>query len=114
TLIEPQSEPVTVDDAKLFLRVDTSNTMDDSLIASLLTAARRWAEVYTRRRFIYQTVRLEMDFFPGYIIGGVGGGASHYAAAFMSGANAVLAGIRYAIQLPFPPVHHIAAFTYTD
>jgi len=114
TIIEPQSEPVTLGEGKLFLRLDASNTLDDDLLASLLVAARRWAEMFTRRRFIYQTVRLEMDFFPGYIIGGIGGGASHYATAFMSGANAVLAGIRYAIQLPYPPVHHIAAFTYTD
>ena len=33
-----------------------------------------------------------MDFFPGYIDARVVGGASHYAAVFASGANAVLAG----------------------
>jgi hypothetical protein len=114
TIIEPASEPVSLADAKQFLRLDSGFTDDDSLITSLIQAARRWAEVYTRRRFIYQTVRLEMDFFPGYIDGRVVGGASHYAAVFASGANAVLAGLRYAIQLPYPPVHRIAAFTYTD
>jgi hypothetical protein len=114
TIIEPQSEPVLLSEAKLFLRVDADNDQDDELITSLIAAARRWCEVYTRRRFLYQTVRLEMDFFPGYIIDGVGGGASHFATTFLSGANAVLAGIRYAIQLPFPPVRGIAAFTYTD
>jgi hypothetical protein len=112
TLIEPQTEPVTLADAKLYLRVDSSNTVDDALIASLITAARRFAEIYTRRRFLYQTVRLEMDYFPGSINPQLGG--SHYAAAMLSGANAVLAGIRYAIVLPYPPVHHIAAFKYFD
>ena len=114
TIIEPQSEPVLVDAMKQYLRLDTGFTDDDVLIGTLIQAARRWAEVFTRRRFIYQTVRLEMDFFPGYIDANVVGGASHYAAAFASGANLVLAGIRYAVILPFPPVHHIAAFSYTD
>lgn len=114
TIVEPQSEPVALGEMKQYLRIGLDFTDDDALIAALIEAARRWCEVYTRRRFIYQTVRLEMDFFPGYIIGGVAGNAQHYAVGFMSGANAVLAGIRYAIQLPFPPVHHIAAFTYTD
>ena len=114
TIIEPASEPVSLADAKQYLRLDSGFTDDDTLITSLIQAARRWAEVYTRRRFIYQTVRLEMDFFPGYIDGRVVGGASHYAAVFASGANAVLAGLRYAIQLPFPPVQRIVAFTYTD
>lgn len=114
TLIEPQSEPVTLDQAKQYLRLDSGFTQDDDLITGLIVAARRWAEVYTRRRFIYQTVRLEMDFFPGYIDTRVVGGASHYSAVFASGANAVLSGLRYAILLPYPPVHHIAAFTYTD
>jgi hypothetical protein len=114
TIVEPQSEPVVLGDMKQFLRLDAGFSDDDSLIAGLIQAARRWAEVYTRRRFIYQTVRLEMDFFPGYIDANVVGGASHYAATFASGVNLVLAGIRYAVQMPFPPVHHIAAFTYTD
>lgn len=114
TLIEPQSEPVTLTQVKQYLRLDSGFTDDDSLSSGLVQAARRWAEVYTRRRFIYQTVRLEIDFFPGYIDANVVGGASHYSATFASGANLVLAGLRYALQLPFPPVHHIAAFKYFD
>jgi hypothetical protein len=114
TIIEPQSEPVNLAAMKQYLRLDAGFMDDDDLILGLIQAARRWAETFTRRRFIYQTVRLEMDFFPGYIDANVVGGASHYAATFVSGANLVLAGIRYAIQMPFPPVHRIAAFKYFD
>lgn len=114
TIIEPQSEPVDLPTMKQYLRLDSGFTDDDTLINGLIQGARRWAEVFTRRRFIYQTIRLEMDFFPGYIDANVVGGASHYAATFASGANLVLAGIRYAVQMPLPPVHHIAAFKYVD
>lgn len=114
TIIEPKSEPVVLTDMKQYLRLDAAFTDDDTLIGGLIQAARRWAEAYTRRRFIFQTVRLEMDFFPGYIDANVVGGASHYAATFASGVNLVLAGIRYAVQMPFPPVHRIAAFKYFD
>jgi hypothetical protein len=114
TFVEPASEPVQLADMKSYLRLASGFTDDDPYISGLIMGARRWAEVYCRRRFLYQTVRLELDFFPGYISAGVAGGASHYAAAFASGANLVLAGLRYAIQLPFPPVYRLAAFTYTD
>lgn len=112
TIIEPSSEPVSLDDMKLFLRVDESNTMDDALIGSLILAARRWAEVYTQRRFVRQTLRLLMDFFPGYIDQKLVG--QNVSSPFVSGANAVLVGIRYAMRLPCPPIHDIAAFNYLD
>lgn len=51
---EPAKEPVTTDEAKLFLRVDT--TADDDLILSMIHAARMWCETYTGRSFITQTI----------------------------------------------------------
>lgn len=50
---EPSVEPVTLAEAKTFLRV--SDTTDDALITSLITAARARAESYTRRTFVYTT-----------------------------------------------------------
>lgn len=112
TIVPPVSEPVTLADAKLFLRLDAGFTDDDALIGSLIAAARRWSEVYTQRRFIRQTVRLLMDFFPGYIDFKLAG--QKVSSPFVSGANAVLVGIRYAIILPYPPVRAIVGFEYLD
>lgn len=59
---EPSIEPVTVAEAKLHLRVDTSS--DDGSIGNMISAARRWAEDYTGRRFIKQTWDFWLDRFP--------------------------------------------------
>ncbi len=59
---QPASEPITVDDAKIFLRV--VDDAEDGLITSLIKNAREWAERYTRRAFVTQTYRLSLDEFP--------------------------------------------------
>lgn len=58
----PALEPVTTAEAKLHLRVDGSD--EDALIGSLVSAARDYAERYTRRAFVSQVWRMYMDFFP--------------------------------------------------
>lgn len=55
----PDAEPVTLTEAKLYCRIDTSD--DDPLIDSLITAARRSAEAYTKRAFITQTLEARFD-----------------------------------------------------
>lgn len=59
----PATEPVALSDAKLHLKVDTSD--DDALITSLITAARARAEWHTGRAFITQSWRLWLDCWPG-------------------------------------------------
>lgn len=61
-LASPASEPVSLNEAKLWLRVDNSD--EDSLIAELIATARESAEIYTRRSFISQTLQLTLDAFP--------------------------------------------------
>lgn len=62
TLVSPPAvEPVSLADAKAFLKVDSAQ--DDSLINTLIASARRSAEEYTKRAFITQTWRLTMDGF---------------------------------------------------
>lgn len=110
TLVPPASEPVTLAQVKQYARVDYDT--DDALWLSLITAARNWCEVYCQRRFMMQTMRLLMDYFPGYIDYKLAG--QKVSSPFVSGANAVLVGIRYAIIPPYPRVRAIVNFQYQD
>jgi len=58
----PAAEPVTLDEAKAHLKVDTTD--DDALIASLITAARARAEWHTGRAFVTQSWTLWLDGWP--------------------------------------------------
>ena len=54
TLISaPSTEPLTLAEAKLFLRVDT--TAENALITGMIVAARQFVETYTRRSLVTQT-----------------------------------------------------------
>jgi len=59
----PAAEPMTVLEAKAHLRVDFPD--DDDYIAALITAARDYAEGFTRRAFLTQSWLLALDHFPG-------------------------------------------------
>lgn len=87
----PAAEPLTLADAKGFLRVDGAD--EDALITALVVAARRAGEAFTGRAWITQTWRLSLDFFPSR---GDGGGA------------------RGALELPLPPLQSVASVTTYD
>ncbi len=55
-VVEPASEPVTLAEAKLYLRVDGSD--EDTLISEMIVAARVAAEQYLRRSLITQQWKL--------------------------------------------------------
>lgn len=57
----PSAEPVSLSEAKAHLRVTSTN--EDSLINSLITAARMWAEDFTQRALITQTWEYKLDAF---------------------------------------------------
>lgn len=61
-LAGPELEPITLDDAKQFLRVEHDD--DDDLIASLIAGARIHIETQTRRALIGQRWRLTRDTWP--------------------------------------------------
>lgn len=61
-LTPPAAEPLSLADAKAFLRADTGD--DDALIAALLGAARQHIEALTRRALLLQTWRLVLDAWP--------------------------------------------------
>jgi hypothetical protein len=58
----PASEPVTLTEAKSYLRIDTSD--DDTMLTTFISVARQIAEDFTNRKFINQTWDLWMDVFP--------------------------------------------------
>lgn len=60
----PAIEPVSLAEAKLHLRVETTMTDDDTLIQALIVAARTTGEQITRRAFISQSWKMVMDQFP--------------------------------------------------
>jgi len=58
----PTAEPVTLEDAKLHLRVDHAD--EDTLISACIAAGREQAEAFTRRFIMPQTVELSLPAFP--------------------------------------------------
>lgn len=58
-------DPVTYDEAKVYLRVD--GDIEKPLVESLITAATEWAQVKTSRFFMRQTWDLNLDSFPAVI-----------------------------------------------
>lgn len=95
----PAEEPVSLIDAKLHLRVDFDE--DDTLIASLITAARLAAETKTGRQFTTARWKMVLDSFPGPSLMGVPAGQPF-----------TLPG--HAILLPKCPVQSVVSINYLD
>lgn len=60
--VPPATEPVSLFDAKMHLRVD--DTAEDALIERAITTARRWAEHHTGRAFVTQGHEAYWDAWP--------------------------------------------------
>lgn len=58
----PATEPVTLTDAKTFLKIDTTD--DDTLVSACITGARRFVEEQTKRALITQTWEYWLDGIP--------------------------------------------------
>lgn len=61
-IADPAAEPLTIDEAKLHLRVDFPD--DDTIITQLIVGARRFVEKATGRAFIDQKFLATLDGFP--------------------------------------------------
>jgi hypothetical protein len=108
----PLAEPVDLTELKEMLRLDPGDTSQDNVLATLRVAARDLCETITQRRFVRQSWRLMLDFFPGYIDMKLSG--TKVSQPFVSGSNALLVGIRYAVVLPYPPVRSLDNFIYQN
>ena len=85
-IVDPSAvPPVTLDEAKEWLRVD--GTDQDGTIDTLILAATEWAEGYTRRAFVDREIETTFGSFPA---------------------------INVDAYLPKPPVGNITAITYVD
>lgn len=60
--IPPVEEPLTLEEAKAQCRVDTQD--DDTLLTSLIIAAREWCERIDWRAYVTQTLQLWLDEWP--------------------------------------------------
>jgi uncharacterized phiE125 gp8 family phage protein len=95
----PTEEPVSLLEAKLHLRVDFDE--DDTLIASLITAARQAAETLTGRQLTTARWKQMLDCFPGPSLMGVPAGQTF-----------TLPG--HAILLAKAPVQSVVSINYLD
>lgn len=94
--VAPSSEPITLAEAKAWLRV--SGNDEDALIAALIDAARSYVETFTGRALMTQQWELALDSFP------VGCGYSGYVPALRS---------RH-IVLPRAPLVTVESVKYYD
>lgn len=90
----PGGEPISLEEAKAHLRVTSAS--EDSLIASLISAARQHAEDFTRRQLMTATFVQRMDRFPSEFSG------------------AVRSSCRNPIRVYRPPLQSVASITYID
>lgn len=113
----PAAEPVTLADAKSFLRVDLPD--DDPLISSLIVAARRAVETHLKQALVTQTWQLYLDSFPsagGYYnrairevwpsLGGLPSGLGFYPGMVPNSTGV--------IDIPLPPLQAVASVQYYD
>ncbi|HDR8924514.1 TPA: phage head-tail connector protein [Burkholderia vietnamiensis] len=111
----PAEELVTLEEAKLHLRVIDSS--EDALISLLISAARVHAENVCRRVFVTQKWDLFIDAFPFYTYYGVIPGyvpVDQLPAAWMTMRNYAVRFRGSKIDIPFPRLQSVDAVKYID
>ena len=104
---QPTIEPVSLDQAKAQLRVETTFTNDDALITGLIVAARQYCEKVMNRAIFNRNMQMTLDNFP----------FPDFGSTINSNDNFPLFS-RYwsdlAIRLPKPQCVSVANITYMD
>lgn len=103
----PASEPLSRDEAKAFCRIDAEDTSQDSLVDTLIAAARQRCEKTTRRALVTQTWRVTFDRFPGLVFVTPDYPGWEYLRLGADGDPRV-------IRLPRPPLQSVTSVQYVD
>lgn len=98
-LTQPSHEPVSLAEAKAFLRLISSD--QDDLVSALVTSARMATELLTNRCLVNQQFQLSFDRFPG-------------SWPFSYGFGSSLLSPYREIHIPRSPLYSIDEFTYTN
>lgn len=103
--VDPTLEPITLADARLALRLDTSGSPpsnpQDAYVSAAIKAAREWTEDFLERSLCLQTWTMKLDSFPGYV----------YSDALP---RILFAGEEAFIYLRRPPVIRVVSISYVD
>lgn len=86
----PAYEPVSLAEAKEWLRLSSADTGHDGVIRLLIKAMREFAENRTHRAFVTRTLKITMEDWPRDAHG------------------------RLRFRLPFPPLQGVSSFQYRD
>ena len=106
TVTPPALEPVTLAEAKLWMKVDI--TEDDALITDLIVAAREYAEQSLRRALITQTKKLTLDIPRGGLDDVLGDGVYDLPVSVLVG------DLPSVIELPYQPIQSITSVKTFD
>lgn len=97
----PAVEPLTLAEAKEHLKIDHAD--EDGYITTLISAARKFAEGYTRLRLVEQTLMWTLDRWPGY------GGTTQESHPLISGY-----GKNRFLEVPAGPLISVTSITTYD
>lgn len=113
----PATEPVMLSDARAHLRIDDDDTSQDSLIQTLIQAAREYIERILGRALVTQTWKFTLDRFPRYSQYG----SLQYQSTGLWTQRIPITELssrywpdRSSIRLPKSPVQNVTAVTYID
>lgn len=105
----PVTEPIALTDAKLYLRVDTTD--EDTMITALIVAAREYCESFQNRAYVTQTLDLTLDQFPYRDWHPAMNSFPFYP---MVTPTYHTSRHKNAIKLLMPPIQSVTSVTYTD
>lgn len=112
----PTVEPITLDEAKAHLRVSWTN--EDALITTLISAARRLAEVIASEVFVTSTYDIIEDAFPinsGYVNRAMRASAASFQGGFYSTPISAFFPSSVGIYtVPKRPLQSVTSITYLD
>ncbi len=112
------SEPVTLDELKLWLRLEADDDVEDALLTSLITAGRESAEKFCNKSFLLgEQWQLTLDSFPLAELDGEVGAYGAYLLSERYGDLASWTTARntlHGIELREGPVTAVSSVTYVD